>query len=61
MSENDSKPIGLTQSLAGLKPKEKAPNSASNLEKWIVQVESKIDGARSGRLAWLAEGTLFES
>ncbi len=48
----------ITAGLADLKPKEKVPNSASNLEKWIIQAESKIQGCSAGRLAWLVASTV---
>lgn len=50
-------PADLPRALAELKPKAKAPTSASMLSSWINQIEKQV-GSLGGRLGWLFSSTV---
>lgn len=49
--------LNLAAALGGLRPKEKAPNSARILDAWIAQAERQL-GSDGGRLGWLVASTV---
>jgi len=53
----DHKPINLSAALSTLPVKAKLPNSATVLDNWITQAESKL-GSTRGRLGWLVASTV---
>ena len=50
-------PVNLAAALAGLRPKEQAPNSARVLDGWIAQAERQL-GSDGGRLGGLVASTV---
>jgi hypothetical protein len=44
--------------LAGLKPKDKQPNSANTLNNWIARAERDMNATEGGRLGWLVASTV---
>lgn len=54
---NEPEPMNLAAALGGLRPKDKAPNSARVLDAWITQAERQL-GADGGRLGWLVVSTV---
>lgn len=49
----------IVSNLDRVKPKDKAPRNRSVLDSWISRIESEIDPARSGHLAWLVASTVI--
>lgn len=46
------------RSSRSLSPKKKSQTARAPWEKWIAQAESKMEGVRAGRLAWLVASTV---